>query len=478
MAALERSTAERDRSMSAACASCRLNRICNRDTHPGTKVLTGFTPSPVEGETVVYPLHFAVSQPKYYDEIDEARRHSPERWGELAETANDIMANTSPDREIDSFEYTVDGMWCHQLPGGVRWYGLSNTEKISTPLDTLDPPFTISYMAGGGIAEYTGFSLGRDCKLVCPMEAYQHQIALHVEADGSYVLLRDGKPIRPMRFEGNYYAPTRLGTRLQPRISMWNIDDSLVTQNVKIWNESLVRQSDSDDIKFSFITVCVRYARRLQAMLQSIAHQQNFDLSKIEIIIAYLPDADPTEDILESFTLAHPEIAVHRSTIAEDRARAKGFIINECLPKANGEWVMLLDADTMIPPNMLEEVSKHTDTANFIVPDGRKLLEPDTTAKILLGELRPWDCWDELLGTEGEFRYREMGGTPIGFCQIVRRSCFDEVKYYEVDHFEGADWQFSIDMREKFGEEVRLSGMPVLHLDHGGSKWYGTKRHF
>ena len=82
------------------------------------------------------------------------------------------------------------------------------------------------------------------------------------------------------------------------------------------------------------------------------------------------------------------------------------------------------------------------------------------------------------MASDGEMRHREMDGVPIGFCQIVRRDCFEQVKYYEADHFEGADWQFSIEMRKVFGEETRLSGVPLLHLDHGGSKWYGTTRHY
>lgn len=478
IATVKKRTSLETESLSNTCSVCRLKCICDHDDHAGARALTGFQSRKIEGETVTYPLQFAVNQPKYYDDIDGRRVELPSTMISLAAQANDIMQNTTPSVEVDSFDYSVDGEWCHQLPGGTRWYGLSNTEKISTPLSTLDPPFTISYKAGGGIAEYVGFSLGRDCKLVCPMEAYQHTIALHVAADGSYVLLRDGRPMRPMQFEGNYYAPIRLGSNLQPRISIWNIDESLVTQNVKIWSGTESPVIDDREYDFTIITVCVRYARRLQAMLQSIAHQTDYDMSKVEIIIAYLPDVDSTEDILESFAMANSELTVHRSTFAEDKAQAKGFIINECLEKARGEWVMLLDADTMIAPDMLSRVSAQSEGQNFIVPDGRKLLSPEVTADVLLGNRRPWEGWDALLQTEGEFRYREMDGTPIGFCQIVRRSCFDTVKYYEVDHFEGADWQFSIHMREAFGEELRLSGMPVLHLDHGGSKWYGTARHF
>lgn len=52
------------------------------------------------------------------------------------------------------------------------------------------------------------------------------------------------------------------------------------------------------------------------------------------------------------------------------------------------------------------------------------------------------------------------------------------MKYAELDHFEGADMWFGMALQGKYGKETRLSGVPVLHLDHGGSQWYGTTKHF
>jgi hypothetical protein len=46
-----------------------------------------------------------------------------------------------------------------------------------------------------------------------------------------------------------------------------------------------------------------------------------------------------------------------------------------------------------------------------------------------------------------------------------------------VDHFETADMQFGGQLKHHLGEETRLSGTPVVHLDHGGSQWYGTQKH-
>ena len=104
------------------------------------------------------------------------------------------------------------------------------------------------------------------------------------------------------------------------------------------------------------------------------------------------------------------------------------------------------------------------------------MLPPAETAKVLLGELTPWQDWDQLLNGPGEFRRFEADGVPIGFFQCVRRSCMDKVPYLEMDHFEGADWSFGYTIRQNFGEETRLTGLPVLHLDHGGSQWYGTQK--
>ena len=114
---------------------------------------------------------------------------------------------------------------------------------------------------------------------------------------------------------------------------------------------------------------------------------------------------------------------------------------------------------------------------SFVIPDGRKMLSRETTSRILLGDIEPWRQWDELMSGPGEHRRAEADGVPIGYCQCARKACFDQVQYEEMAHFEGADWRFGKDMRERYGQEHRLTGLPVLHMDHGGSQWYGTQHH-
>jgi glycosyltransferase involved in cell wall biosynthesis len=281
--------------------------------------------------------------------------------------------------------------------------------------------------------------------------------------------------VRPVEFDGTYHLPLRLGERLQPQISVWNIDDCVLTQGLKVWNG--VEVDTSPAAKYSIIIVSTKFTRRLQAVLRNIAHQEGIGLEKLEVIVAYVPGIDATDDLIDSLGLAYPELSIVRSPFAEKHATAKGLLINESFKLARGEWIMLLDSDTLLPPDYFARIEAVSDTEQFIAPDGRRLLTRETTAKVLLGEIEPWNDWARLVSNEGEFRHRETRGIPVGFCQCFRAELLTKHPYLEMDHFEIADMHFSLDVLKETGKEHRLSGAPVLHLDHGGSQWYGTKKH-
>ena len=464
------------RQLGPVCSRCRLRRICDHASPGFKRVLPGLSVSAQEGELVASPLHFSANQRKYYDPMDAERLEFEEGYLVLAEEAREAVRNRAPDRQLTSQDYDVEQAFFIRMEGGIMWFSMFNCEKLSTPLATLEPPFTLSVTFGGGIADYVGFSFERTCKLLCPMEQFRHEVTLHVAEDGRYVLLRDGHPVRPVEFEGEYYVPLRLPQRVTPRIAIWNIETNIVTHLINIW-ERPDEPADLSRVKYSVVVMCTRYARRLQATLACLAHQQGFDLRRVEVLIAYVPGIDAVDDVIESMQQAHPQLRIVRSAFAEQKALSKGFMINETVKMAAGEWIVLMDADTLAPPDLFAKADAVANQSHFIAPDGRKMLPADITAKILLGEVQPWDVWDDLLEGSGEYRRREAQGTPIGFCQFVRAKCIKEVRYVELEHFEYSDMQFGREMRARFGKETWLTGTPVLHLDHGGSHWYGTQTH-
>jgi len=479
--AYEREVARRrarsDRELGPSCARCRLRRICDHESEGFRRVLPGLSVVPADGDVVPYALHFAVNQRKAYDAVDAERVAFDDRYEAMAEKARAIAATCTPTREIDSMDYKIDGQWTQQMPGGNRWWSVTDSEKVSTVLTRTAPPATLAVTFGGGIAEYIGFSFGRHCKLLCPMTAFSHQLILHVDADGRYVLLRDGRPVRPVQFEGVQYVPGRLGGVLQPRITICNIDESIITQTVLLWEGAPEQAVRSRNVRYSVILVNTRFARRLQVALLSLAHQKGIDLAALEVIICYVPGLDATDDLIDGMASAHPQLRIVRAPFAEARARSKGFLLNEAVGMASGEWIVLMDSDTLVAPGMFARMEQAAESCKFMTSDGRIMLDVNTTAQILLGEIQPWKQWDELLSASGEYRPREAQGVPIGFFQCVRKTCFEKVRQIEMDHFEGSDWMFGYHMRETFGRETRLTGLPVLHLDHGGSQWYGTQKH-
>ena len=459
------------------CARCRLRRICDGASREFARRFPGIPVVAIPGDDIVSPMHFAAGQPKHYDAIDLERVRADELHEELAREANQIVSSRPPELEVGSEDYSVYGQWTHHMPNANQWFAFTPGEKYSTELASLETPFTLSVTFGGGIAELIGFAFGRHARVMCPMEGHKHRLVFHVNREGRYVLLRDGKPVRPVAFEKYYHAPLWLGSHLNPRIVIWNIDGSIVTQTVQVWHGDPPRQAALADVKYSIVIVSSRFTRRLQAVLRTLAHQEGFDLRQLEVIVCYVPGIDATDDLLDGVEAAYPDLRIVRSPYPEEYIHSKGFLINESADRATGEWVVLLDSDVLLPPNWFAKMDEAAGEETFIVPDGRKMLDPETTGKVLLGELDSWRHWDELLRTSGELRLKEAEGVPVGYCQCVRKACFKNVQYQEFDHFEGADWWFAMEIRRNFKHEKRLSGLPVLHLDHGGSQWYGTAKH-
>ncbi len=464
-------------SFPSPCAECSLVRICDRGETRDTGLIRNLPKTPVAGEPIASPTHFARLQQKNHDALDTLRAESETRGRALAENAMALMTDRPPARFISSAEYTVKNAYHDRLEGLVKWHSASNTEKRSSPLARLEPPFTLSVDVAGGIAEYAGFAFGPDCVIVCPMEAYRHTLTIHVEADGQFALLRDGKAVRPVEFAAHRYVPGRLAGVLEPRIVLINIDEAVSTCNIRLWEYPSTGSDPRSAVKFSILIVSTRFTRRLQAVLQCIAHQRDFDSSRLEVLVCYVPGIDATDDLIDSARMAYPGLRIVRAPFPEQNMHSKGLLINETVPKAAGEWIMLLDSDTLLPPGMFAAIDAASDSSQFMAPDGRKLLTPETTARILMGEVSPWDEWQTLMDGPGEFRHREANGIPVGFCQIVRKRHLVELPYMQMQNFEWADMDFGLKMRERVGVEYRLIGQSVLHLDHGSSQWFGTTRH-
>ncbi len=475
--ALEKYRKRQRRVIGNECASCRFRNVCDWLLPEVKSCFPSLTLNALAGEPLAAAPCETTARPRSYDALDEARLQMPERVVALAEETRDKVARTAPTREISADTYDIAARYTHHMPGAVRWLSFGAGELQSTVLTRLEPPFTIAYTLGGGIAAHAGFAFGRQAKIVCPLIDYSHRLALSVDADGCYVLLRDGQIVRPTEFEGASHVPAKLGGVLEPRISLHNIDGMILTQTVLLWEDDNAHRIERRAVKYSVIIISTRYTRRLQAALLALAHQQGVSPDLYEVIVGYVPGIDATDDLIDTIEATFPDMRVVRMPFAEGRARAKGFMINEARSASSGKWILLMDADIVLPPHTFQTLEAVEEGQHFIAPDGRKMLTPEMSGRILLNELRPWEAYEEIMQGPGEIRKREADGTPIGFFQCVRREVLERNPYHELDHFEASDWHFGRDVTLTYGREYRLKDFYVLHLDHGGSQWYGTHKH-
>lgn len=472
--AVEKLREAQKRTLGPVCAQCRYQAICSHATERFRATFPDLPIAAQPGPLILDAQAFNREQPKHYDVIDEARRHPPVHQAVLAAHVRNLIAETPPTREFNETDYVIEDHETHPMPGAVRWFSFTNAELQSSVLTQLQPPFTLSTTFGGGLASHIGFSFGRHAKIYCPMIGTTHALHLHVNADGQYVLLRDGEPVRPTEFEDAHYLPRKLAGVVEPRIAILNVDGQISTQRVLLWDESVETKQSRQKVAVSVVIVSTCYSRRLQAVLLALVNQRDVDLATMEVIIGYVPGVDATDDLIDGLRLTHPQLRIVRSPFPPNKQKSKGFMLNLCMDMAAGEWIVLLDSDIMLPPDFMAKLLALPDTARFAAPDGRRMLSPTQTAQILLGECRPWEDYETLAESDTEYRHHESDGIPPGFCQCVRKEVIKTLRYPEFDHFEGADWWFAKEVKEQFGPLARFEAMKVLHLDHGGSQWYGA----
>jgi hypothetical protein len=415
-------------------------------------------------------------QPRYFDAIDRDRLRGDAVLMELAEEARRLSADGAAARDFETSDWGFENAFHDPMPGVNQMYALLPGEKRSTRLPWLRAPFMATVTLGGGMAEYAGFAIGRHIRVVCPMVATSHQLSLYADAAGRYVLLRDGVPVRPSLLRGAGYTPARLPEAMHLQVAIIDPEESMGITAVRAWEGHAAPEVPPPAV--SVVIFCARFSRRLQAALLCIAHQRGIALDDLEVVVGHVPGLDTAEDVLDSVQRAHPALRIVRVSFAEGMAKSKGFCINACLRAASAPLIALLDSDILLPPDFLARAVAASAAHGFIAPAGRALLDPTTTARILLGELRPWEGFEALADAAPAFRAEENPqGVPLGYCQVFRAEALHHLRYAEYDHFQSADFEFGEALTKHFGGAHRLADR-VLHLDHEGRQWYGAQKQF
>ncbi|MEZ4704207.1 MAG: glycosyltransferase family A protein [Bdellovibrionota bacterium] len=325
---------------------------------------------------------------------------------------------------------------------------MRNVYRQSTPLPVQSLPFSISAVFSG-VAKGYGFFVNGHPLFVAPTRA-SHRLTLEIDDQGKYEIKRDEQILS--RSDLWTQSPLYFGAIDEVRLGAFGINRSMITQSV-LMKSSFANHSHTNK-EFSIVVCCTKYSRRLGQLIQSIARQK-YDLSRVEIMVAFVPGLDTTEDIVDTARLCWKDLSILPLPFPESLATHKWKMINRGISQSHGETIIVTDADMIFPPNLLETISSEYKDALFLGANGRKMLTPQTTAKILTGTIDPIENFDALINEPeaGELKLGEAKGKPIGYFQCFKREVFEKVQYRDLPHFEGSDG-FAEDVEKEFHATV------------------------
>jgi len=122
--------------------------------------------------------------------------------------------------------------------------------------------------------------------------------------------------------------------------------------------------------KISFIVVAYNEEKNIANCMSSILNQRELKNSDFKIIVVNDGSMDKTADIV--IDLSNNNKAIQLIDLKKNMGR--GFARDAGIEKANGDYIVFIDADITIPENWLVKVRKHLEQYDAVggiaVPDG------------------------------------------------------------------------------------------------------------
>jgi GT2 family glycosyltransferase len=166
----------------------------------------------------------------------------------------------------------------------------------------------------------------------------------------------------------------------------------------------------------------------------------NTEYPNYEVIIVDNASTDGTQEYLDALSVVHPHVRILRNS--ETRSFAANN--NQALAVANGDVLVLLNDDTMVPPGWL------TRFVHYLNDPDLGLIGPATNRTCNEAQIQaPYETYGEFLQFARELAVGHEGErVPIRmlamFCTAMRRDVFERIGFlderYEVGMFEDEDY--------------------------------------
>ena len=187
--------------------------------------------------------------------------------------------------------------------------------------------------------------------------------------------------------------------------------------------------SKLENYPFCTVLVCARDEEdNIGRCVESLA-QIDYPTDRFEILIVDDKSTDKTPEILESWKARVPNLAILRTGEEVMHMRGKVNALTQGMDVAQGEFVMITDADSHVSPNWVKEYLKYYDENTGMVASVTLL-----NIKYFLDGVQSID-WSYLLGIASACTNINIPLSVIGNNISVRRAAYEDVGGYRTIPF-------------------------------------------
>jgi glycosyltransferase involved in cell wall biosynthesis len=207
--------------------------------------------------------------------------------------------------------------------------------------------------------------------------------------------------------------------------------------------------NDDSAIAVSVVIPCHNSAQFLAETVESVAAQT---FRGFEAVLVDDGSTDGTRALIEASIAAHPEVPMRLL------AQARGGVAaarNAGIAAARGRFILPLDADDLIAPEMLA--------------DCVRLLDADATAGIVCCDRQDFGDIEQVVEA-GPFELQRLKYfNQLAYCSMYRRAVWEATGGYRsnVDGFD--DWDFWIAAALRGATALRVPRPHLKHRRRGGS---------
>ncbi|MEN8250076.1 MAG: glycosyltransferase [Bacteroidota bacterium] len=192
-----------------------------------------------------------------------------------------------------------------------------------------------------------------------------------------------------------------------------------------LFNYKEIKNKQSETPFVSILIAARDEENNLADCLEAIL-KVNYPEDKLEILLGNDRSEDKTGDIAEAYAVRHPQIKSYQISARKIKGNGKANALAQLARKAKGEYMLITDADIVVPPDWIKSMLVGLDEDTALVT-GTSIVGGNTM--IAYFQKVEWLFATGMLKVVSDFN---VPVTTMGNNMLIRKSVYEEIGGYEA----------------------------------------------